>query len=78
MASSNSSQAYFTGFDFQKAERNLFPLTVLSVTNVVRTCGPTHLLVFDFISNTICLIKLVICCFQNGSFSKKHVFFSRF
>ena len=27
------------------------------VTNVVRTCGPTHLLVhvFDFMSNKICL-----------------------
>ena len=26
-----------------------------AVTNVVRTCGPTHLLVFDFMSNKICL-----------------------
>ena len=45
----------FTGFDFEKAERSLFPITALPVTNVVRTCGPTHLLVFDFISNKICL-----------------------
>ena len=26
-----------------------------AVTNVVRTCGPTRLLVFDFMSNKICL-----------------------
>ena len=26
-----------------------------AVTNVVRTCGPTHLLIFDFMSNKICL-----------------------
>ena len=26
-----------------------------AVTNVIRTCGPTHLLVFDFMSNKICL-----------------------
>ena len=26
-----------------------------AVTNVVRTCGPTHLLVFGFMSNKICL-----------------------
>ena len=25
-----------------------------AVTNVVRTCGPTHLLVFDFMSNKTC------------------------
>ena len=26
-----------------------------AVTNVVRTCGPAHLLIFDFMSSKICL-----------------------
>ena len=33
-----------------------------AVTNVVRTCGPPHLLVFDFMSNKICLKP----CKENG------------
>ena len=30
-----------------------------AVTNVVRTCGPTHLLVYDFMSNKICLNQVL-------------------
>ena len=30
-----------------------------AVTNVVRACGPAHLLVFDFMSNKICLNQTV-------------------
>ena len=34
---------------------NLYICTGRAVTNVVRTCGLTHLLIFDFVSNKICL-----------------------
>ena len=38
-----------------------------AITNVVRTCGPTHLLLFDFMSNKICLNQtnykyINVCC----------------
>ena len=29
------------------------------VTNAVRTCGPTHLLIFDILSNKICLNETI-------------------
>ena len=41
-----------------------------AVTNVVRTCGPTHLLVFDFMSNKVCLNKtMFILLGSEGKFN---------
>ena len=39
-----------------------------AMTNVVRTCGPTHLLIFDLMSNKICLNQTSI-----KPISRRHV-----
>ena len=38
-----------------------------AATNVVRSCGPTYLLIFDFISNEICLNRKPRRLFFSGS-----------
>ena len=40
----------------------------IRVTNVVRTCGPTHLLLFDFMSNKICVNHMKFGFIRPSSF----------